>query len=94
MELPFRLLETMFQIGLFVVPLVIIMGLTIFWTNRAQRRAMSRVDEGLDLSRRSARLQEHAIAILEEMLKTQREMLDTLRQTGPRETGVTGIRAS
>src|SRR5262245_51824173 len=71
--------------------LVLVMALA--WQRKGlttQQRAMSQVDESLELSRRSIELQEEALALARDGLRCQREVLEVLRRLADRE-GARGI---
>jgi hypothetical protein len=69
----------------FMIPagLVLLMVLALVWQRRGlrtQERAMSHVQESLDLSRRNVELQEQMAAMAAESLQNQRETVELLRR--------------
>lgn len=58
-----------------------------------QKRTVSQVEESLELSRRSIELHELTNVLLERIIRQQRELLDALRCSPPRDSTETNIRA-
>ena len=85
-------LATLFLLLLLPFAFLVVAVVNIFWMRRNQRRAMSRVDESIELSRRSVKLHERAVRIAEEMLENQIEMVESLRRLSGRDTLDSGIR--
>jgi uncharacterized membrane-anchored protein YhcB (DUF1043 family) len=75
-------LALMILVGL-AIGLVVLLVLATVWQRQGltnQQRAMARVKESLELSRRNVELGEEANALTAELLETQREMLQLLRR--------------
>jgi len=103
-EMPSKLwLIVLFVAVSAVVGLLVLGAFVVAWSRKAlssQQRAVSHVDEGMELSRESVELcrrgiglQEKTIALVEVMIQNQREIIDLLRSRDDRPSSESRIRA-
>jgi hypothetical protein len=79
-----------------VLGLTVLAVLTTVWARKgltSQQRAISHVEESIELSRRSFELQERAITLTEEIIRNQREIIEALRRPNDRGSPESAIRA-
>jgi hypothetical protein len=83
-----------------VVSFLVLGALVVAWSRKAQQRAMSHVDEsmelsreGVELGRRGVELQEKTIKLVEVMIQNQREIIELLRARDDRPLPESRIRA-
>lgn len=74
-----------------VVGLMVLAALVVAWTRKAQKQALSQVDESMELSRegialgrRGLVLQEKTVALVEVMIQNQQEIIELLRSKDDR----------